>query len=206
MTKYTRLDNAEVIIQEYFSGEVDEEEYMKYDVILADPPWRYGKTVGQGIAEDHYPTMSIEEICSLPVKELAADNCALFLWTTPPTLFEYAPLVFKSWRFRPVTKAFCWVKSKRSGFGFWYGIGHYTASNTEDCWLGIKGKMPRAGCTTQIIYAPVGEHSRKPDDQYRKIEALYPDVRYCELFARQKREGWDSWGNEVVSDFRLEKN
>ena len=175
----------------------------KFDVILADPPWRYNKIIGQGIAEDQYPTMSIEEICAVPIWEVAADNCALFLWTTPPTIFEYAPLVFEAWGFRPVTKAFCWVKAKKSGFGFFYGIGHYTASNTEDCWLGIKGKMPTIGKTTQIIYSPVQGHSEKPSLQYSKIETLYPGMRYLELFARKKRPGWAAWGNEVEPDIEF---
>jgi len=178
----------------------------KYDVILADPPWRYGKTIGQGIAEEKYPTMSIEELCALPVIDLASDNCALFLWTTPPTMLEYAPAVFNAWGFEYKTKAFCWVKSNSGGFGFFYGIGHYTASNTEDCLLGIRGNIPKIGHTTQIIFSPVREHSRKPDDQYRKIEALYPNMKYLELFARRKREGWDSWGNEIESDIELQED
>jgi len=178
-------------------------EQGKYSVILADPPWRYNKTVGQGIAKDQYPTMSIEEICALPVADFTEDNCALFLWTTPPTLLEYALQVFEAWDFRPVTKAFCWVKSKPSGFGFFYGIGHYTASNTEDCWLGIKGRMPKVGSTTQVIYAPVRKHSCKPNDQYRKIEVLYPNRKYLELFARYRHPGWHVWGNEVESDIQL---
>jgi N6-adenosine-specific RNA methylase IME4 len=176
---------------------------MKYDVILADPPWAYRKQIGDLAVNDFYPTMPIEDICSLPISQLTADNCALFLWTTPPTLFEYAPMVFEAWGFRPVTKAFCWVKSNPSGFGFFNGTGSYTTSNTEDCWLGIKGSMPRSKHTMQIIYAPVKNHSSKPADQYRKIETLYPNRNYLELFARKVRPGWHCWGNEVESSLEM---
>jgi N6-adenosine-specific RNA methylase IME4 len=174
-----------------------------YDVILADPPWQYRKQIGDLATDDFYPTMPIEDICALPVKDIAAKNCALFLWVTPPTMFEYAPLVFEAWGFRPVTKAFCWVKSNPSGFGFFTGTGHYTTSNTEDCWLAIRGSMPRVESVMQIIYSPVREHSRKPDEQYPKIEKLYPQKNYLELFARRQRSGWDVFGNEVEGSIRL---
>ena len=176
----------------------------KYDVILADPPWKYRKQIGDLATDDFYPTMDIEDICSLPIGEFASDNSILFLWTTPPTLLEYAPLVFDAWGFEYKTKGFCWVKSNPSGFGFRMGTGYYTGSNTEDCLIGIRGSMPRVGSTEQIIFAPVQEHSRKPDIQYGKIEKLYPNMNYLELFARRKREGWDVWGNEVDSDIELE--
>ena len=178
---------------------------MKYDVILADPPWRYSKTVGQGIAEDVYPTMGIDELCALPVGDFASDNCVLFLWTTAPTLLDYAPKIIKAWGFEYKTKAFCWVKANKSGAGFFFGIGHYTASNTEDCLLCTKGKPVRvAKDVSQIIYAPLTRHSQKPPEQYSKIERLYPDKMYLELFARNKnRPGWDYWGNEIESDIAM---
>lgn len=176
---------------------------MKYDVILADPPWEYRKVVGSIALDNHYPSMPIDDICALPISDLAAKNCALFLWTTPPTMFEYAPKVFAAWGFRPVTKAFCWVKANKSGFGFFEGVGHYTVHNSEDCWLGIKGVMPRELHTSQIIFSAIRRHSQKPQEQYDKIERLYPNRRYLELFARHKRDGWDAWGNEIASDIQL---
>ena len=179
----------------------------KFDVILADPPWSFrvwNRDTGSGrSAESHYPTMGIDEICSLPISSIAADNCALFLWAVWPSIFD-VQTVIEAWGFEYKTKAWTWVKAKRGGFGFHFGMGYYTRANDEPCLLAVKGNMPVAVHDIQaLIYAPVREHSRKPDDQYRKIEALYPNMRYCELFARRKREGWARWGNEIESTITL---
>jgi len=178
-----------------------------YEVILADPPWTFrvwNRDTGSGrSAESHYSTMSLDEICALPVSSISADNCALFLWAVWPSIFD-TRIVIEAWGFEYKTKAWTWVKAKRSGFGFHFGMGYYTRANDEPCLLAVKGRMPVATHDIQaLIYAPVREHSRKPDDQYRKIEALYPDMRYCELFARKNRDGWDSWGNEIENSFEL---
>ena len=184
---------------------------MTYDVILADPPWSFevwDKDTGSGrSATSHYNTMSIDDICVLPIADLAAKDCALFLWCVWPSMFmpSYPEMVMKAWGFQFKTIAWEWVKAKKTGFGFHFGMGYYTRANTEPCLLAVKGSMPVARHDIQaLIYAPVREHSRKPDDQYRKIEALYPGKRYLELFARRKREGWDSWGNEISSDIVIE--
>lgn len=177
----------------------------KFDVILADPPWLYkreetGGSMNSG-ALSKYPVMSIEAIASMPIGKFAAENCALFIWVVSPKLYDGIDEIWKSWGFRYVTKAWTWVKANKSGFGFFTGMGHYTRANTEDCLLCIKGSMPVASHAIQaLIYYPVREHSRKPDDQYRKIETLYPNARYLELFARRKRQGWASWGNEIDCD------
>lgn len=181
---------------------------MKYDVILADPPWAFrvwNRDTGAGrSAEAHYPTMSLAELCALPVKDLAADNCALFLWAVWPSIFEYVPPLLDDWGFTYKTNAFLWVKSNKSGFGHFMGMGYYTRANSEPCLLAIKGKMPVSDRgVTEILYSPVREHSRKPDDQYNKIQRLYPGRRYIELFARRKWPGWDSWGNQVPSDVQI---
>ncbi len=176
---------------------------MKYDVILADPPWKYNKQIGDLATDDYYETMTLDKMLELNVKSLTSKNCALFLWVTAPTVFDYLPMLFDAWGFKYRTKAFCWVKSNPSGFGFRTGTGSYTTSNTEDCLLAIRGSMPRAKATNQIIFTPVREHSRKPEEQYGKIERLYPNMNYLELFARHKREGWDSWGNEIKSNIEL---
>lgn len=181
---------------------------MKYDVILADPPWQYDKRETGGSmksgASQQYNVMGISDIANLPIGELASDNCALFMWVVPPKYYDGIDEIWKAWGFRYITKAFCWVKSKPSGFGFFTGMGHYTRANTEDCYLCVKGSMPvDSHSVNQMIYAPIREHSRKPDDQYSKIERLYPNMKYLELFARRKRDGWDSWGNEIDSDIDL---
>ena len=180
-----------------------------YDVILADPPWSFDvwdKDTGSGrSATSHYNTMTLEDICNLRIANLANKNCALFLWAVWPSFIPNVGQVIESWGFKYKTVAWVWVKAKPSGFGFFTGMGYYTRANTEPCLLAVRGNMPVARHDIQaLIYSPVREHSRKPDEQYAKIEKLYPNMKYLELFARHKREGWDCWGNEVVSDIALE--
>jgi len=181
---------------------------MKYDVILADPPWAFrvwNKDTGQGrSAESHYSTMTIDNICALPIAELANENCALFLWCVWPSIFEYPQRVIDAWGFRYATKAFTWVKSKKGNMGFAMGMGYYTRANDEPCLLAVKGRMPvQAKDVLSIIYSPRRKHSQKPNEQYNKIERLYPNMRYLELFARTKRENWDVWGREVENDVEI---
>jgi N6-adenosine-specific RNA methylase IME4 len=177
---------------------------MKFDVILADPPWRFTTWSAKGTgrsAEQHYPTMATDDIKKLQVP--SSENCAAFVWASWPLLSD-ALSVLNAWGFRYATAAFVWVKARRSGFGFFTGMGYYTRANTEVCLLGIKGTMPVAAHdVAQLIYSPVRAHSKKPDEQYEKIERLYPDRRYVELFARQTWPGWESWGNEVPSTISM---
>jgi N6-adenosine-specific RNA methylase IME4 len=186
---------------------VDERGLMKYDVILADPPWKFevwDRDTGSGrSAESHYPTMAIQDICDLQIGNIAEDNAALFLWVVWPSLREAFDVV-ETWGFIYKTVAWTWVKANRGGFGHFMGMGYYTRANTEPCLLAVKGNMPvQAHDVLALIYSPVREHSRKPDEQYAKIERLYPDRNYLELFAREKREGWHCWGNEVLSDIQI---
>jgi N6-adenosine-specific RNA methylase IME4 len=183
---------------------------MKFDIILADPPWSF-KTwsdAGQGKgAIRHYPTMGLDDICNLDVGKLAAENCALFMWGVWPSMFD-TQRVMESWGFKYRTVAFVWVKSSKimtdadsSKLRFHFGLGYYTRSNTEFCLLAVKGKMPVAShSVSQVIYSPVRNHSQKPDEQYGLIDALYPNTSKLELFCRVPRPGWSVWGNEVKSD------
>lgn len=180
---------------------------MKFDVILADPPWMYKvwdeETGSSRSALQHYPVMSLEQICDLSVRDLAAENCALFLWV-PWAHLLHVPAVFEAWGFRYSSIGFLWVKSKPSGFGFYMGMGKTTRRNTEPCLLGIRGSMPPDDRgVSELIYSPVREHSRKPDEHYDKIERLYPGRRYLELFARRERANWARWGNEVANTVDL---
>lgn len=180
----------------------------KYDVILADPPWHFREWVpshgdNSRSAESHYPVMSDNDIASLPINDITEKNCALFLWCVWPKLAETWHVI-EEWGFNYKTIAWVWVKAKRSGFGHFTGMGYYTRANTEPCLLAIKGKMPVvAHNVLALIYSPVREHSRKPDEQYGKISRLYPNMKYLELFARRKHSGWHSWGNEINSDINL---
>lgn len=178
----------------------------KYDVILADPPWQnYGWATGSGrkAPANHYELMSIEDIAALPVAKMSADNCALFLWAVWPDIFR-AQEVIEAWGFRYSTIAWVWAKLTKSSMGFHWGLGSYTRANTEPCLLCIRGSMPPAVKDVQaLIVSPVRKHSQKPDEQYNKIERLYPNTQKLELFARHKQPTWDSWGNEINSDIDL---
>lgn len=170
----------------------------KYSIIYADPPWSYADKNCIGAAEAQYHCMNVNDICALPVKDIAADNCALFLWATYPMLKE-ALKVIEAWGFTYKSIAFQWVKLNRSGFGFFYGLGRWTRGNTEPCLLAVKGKPSRnSNSVSQLIFSPVGRHSQKPaETRDRIIELMGGDHSCIELFARETAEGWDSWGDEI---------
>lgn len=179
-------------------------EQKKYSIIYADPPWRYEMKKGQGVAENHYSTMGIEEICSLPVQEICEKDCALFLWVTFPQLPE-AFRVIKTWGFRYKTVAFVWIKLNRSGNGYFFGLGYWTRGNAEICLLAVRGKPKRISRKVfQLIFSPLQEHSKKPAEARERIVELMGDLPRIELFARQKSSGWDVWGNEVESSLDME--
>ena len=158
----------------------------KYRVIYADPPWQYNNSGFVTSAEEQYPTMSTEEIGNLPVKDLADENAVLFLWATNP-LLEDALKVCKAWGFDYKTN-FVWVKNQHTG-------GFYCFGQHELLFIATKGSMlPKTGSLhSSVVNASRREHSRKPDEFYGIIEAMY-DGPYIELFARNKREGWNGWG------------
>ena len=180
----------------------------KYNIIYADPPWSYKDKRDKhprmcGGAISHYNTMSIEQIKSLPIKELAADNCMLFLWVTFPNLQEGLDVI-KAWGFKYKTLGFSWIKTNKNNGKPFFGIGYYTKSNCEVCLIGVKGKPIKvSNSVSSVIISPRQEHSKKPDQIRDKIVELCGDVPRIELFARQKTEGWDAWGNEVESDINL---
>ena len=180
----------------------------QYNVIYADPPWEY-KTYskkGKGrSAERHYPTMTLEQIKALPVADIAADDCTLFMWTTTP-LLEDSFAVLRAWGFQYKTVAFVWVKQNKKSDGLFWGMGHWTRANAEFCILASKGHPKRISASVhQVILSHVEEHSKKPDETRERIVALVGDLPRIELFARQKAVGWDSWGNEVNSDVQIEE-
>lgn len=178
---------------------------IQYNIIYADPPWQYRtySKKGQGrSAESHYPTMSIEEIKALPVSELAAKNCTLFMWITFPCLFE-ALDVIKAWGFTYKTVAFVWIKQNRCSDSLFWGMGYWTRANAELCILATKGQPKRKSAGVhQVIVSHVEEHSKKPAETRDRIVALMGDLPRVELFARQTTSGWDVWGNEVESSIK----
>ena len=183
----------------------------KYNIIYADPPWRYNDRKCNGACEHHYNTMSIEEICKLPIKEIAASDCVLFLWATYPMLQEAIQLINK-WGFKYKTIGFQWLKLNKScnnpmfisKKNMFFGLGRWTRGNTEPCLIAVKGKPKRINNSiSQLIIEPIGKHSKKPEIVKEKIVDLIGDLPRIELFARQKTQGWDVWGNEVESSIEL---
>lgn len=187
----------------------------KYQIIYADPPWSYDKKVGQGIADDIYPTMDIQDIKKLPIADIADHDCFLFLWVVFPMLQEGLDTI-KAWGFEYKTLGFSWIKTNKrqdmnqlsflpvDTIDSFFGIGHYTKSNCELCLIGKKGKPKIIDNTiSSVIISPRREHSRKPDEIHDKIVQLCGDVPRIELFARQAVAGWDVWGNEVNNSINL---
>ncbi len=167
----------------------------RYGVIYADPEWRFevfSRDTGMDRAADnHYPTSTTDEICARPVGDIAADDCALFLWATVPMLPD-ALKVMAAWLFD--YKSHCIWKKDRIGTGYWFRNQH------ELLLVGTKGKLPAPAMGTQfpsVIDAPVGKHSEKPDAFYELIEAYFPTLPKIELNARRARDGWDRWGLEA---------
>jgi len=187
----------------------------KYKTIYADPPWMEsgGGKIKRG-ADRHYPLMKTKDIIELPIHNLAEDNCHLYLWVTNNFL-EDGLKVMKAWGFTYKTKI-TWVKGKyldleEKTFQFENaGLGQYFRGLDEVCLFGVKGSLPyktlegkrQQGKT--VFIAPRGEHSEKPKIMYDIIEKV-SYAPYIELFARNKRTGWDVWGNEVESDIRIVK-
>ena len=171
----------------------------KYGIIYADPPWRYDnpKNNDPAMGGITYPTMSLEDICNMPIHNIASKNCILFLWATMPKLRE-ALEVIKAWGFNYKTCAFCWVKQNPSGNGIYSGLGHWTNGNAELCLLATKGAPKRVSKNVkQIVLAPRGRHSAKSHEVRNRIVQLIGDISRIELFAREEPEGWDCFGNEI---------
>ena len=182
------------------------QETKKYNIIYADPPWRYRQKSLSGAAEKHYETLDTTDICSLNVEEFAEKDSVLFIWVTFPQLKE-ALKVIKAWGFKYKTVAFVWIKQNKSGKGWFFGLGFWTRGNAEICLLATKGKPKRLSKRVhQLIISPLMEHSRKPNDAREKIVELVGELPRLELFAREKTDGWDVWGNEVKNDVNITFN
>jgi N6-adenosine-specific RNA methylase IME4 len=164
----------------------------KYRIVYADPPWNYGdkrdgRTTG---AEDHYPTMTIEQLCQMPIREMTDDNAVLFLWVTSPILNECFEVI-GAWGFDYKT-SFIWDKVK-------HNMGHYNSVRHEFLLICTKGScVPDvAKLHDSVITEERTEHSKKPDIFRSIIEELYTYGSKIELFAREEHQGWTNWGNEV---------
>lgn len=167
---------------------------QQYQVIYCDPPWSYrnkrtGANWSSGSAS-HYPTLSLNEILELPVRQIAEPDSVLFLWATVPLLPE-GFAVMKEWGFKYKT-AITWRKIMSLGMGYWF------RGQTEHLLFGIRGKVPAFRCqSVNFLQAKAGRHSEKPAELRTLIEKVTPSQRRLEMFARTRHQGWDSWGNEL---------
>lgn len=169
----------------------------RYNIIYADPPWKYDRQKGEGVAADIYQTMSLAEIESIPVNEIAADDVVLFLWVTFPKLKEGLSVI-ESWGFKYKTCAFNWIKQNPKSDSFFVGLGFWTRSCSEICLLATKGHPHKVSPNVrQLCIAHRMQHSKKPDEIRNRIVELCGDLPRIELFAREKSEGWDCLGNEI---------
>ena len=171
------------------------------EIIYADPPWNYtpcGHSIPHRSKKGQpYIAMRMIDIYDLELPELA-DDCVLFMWATAPLMPE-AIHTIKSWGFEYKTIAFTWIKKnkKATDTNFW-GMGSWTRSNPEFCLIGTRGKPKAVSHSVHsVIEAPLQEHSKKPDIVRDKIVELCGDKKRIELFARDKFEGWESWGDQL---------
>ena len=187
-----------------------------YKVIYADPPWSYGNQgfgKRQGGVESRsyapesgrYSVMSIQDIKNLgtSIEKVTSGNAACLLWVTSPFL-KHGIEVMEAWGFKYSTIAFCWSKITSSGKDV-ANLGYYTLGNVELCLLGIKGSVKRQRRDVrQLVRSERRAHSMKPLEVRNRIDLIFGDVPKLELFAREKAEGWDVWGDQVESDVELE--
>lgn len=181
----------------------------KYDIIYADPAWSYYQNKGRGCAANHYQIRSDEELCNLPVKEIAAEKCFLLMWITSPKWTSALKLI-ESWGFTYKTVFFTWLKINKNNGEPKMGLGHYTRSCTEFCIIATRGNpkvkdFKRNNSINQVIVESPREHSRKPDEARERINQFFrPELKRIELFARTTPEPtaegivWDVWGNETT--------
>jgi N6-adenosine-specific RNA methylase IME4 len=142
----------------------------------------------------HYPVMRLEDICALPVRGLATDDAHLWLWGTNSDMFRQIA-VMEAWGFS-YRSCLTWIKPR-------FGLGNYLRNQTEHLFLGVRGRAPiQFKGQGSWLYAPLQDHSHKPEEQYAVIERCSPGP-YLELFARRTRPGWDGWGHEVDPDVQL---
>lgn len=179
-----------------------------WKMVLADPPWNLVMRSANGIngrhASAHYPVMSLAEIRALAVPDIVAKDCHLMLWTTWPHL-EQALAVMKVWGFKYSSNLLLWAKLNPTmgdalfmlPGDFPNGPGYTSLKNTEPLLLGRRGSPKRLGPIKELMISPRREHSRKPDETYRRIEAYCPGPR-LEMFGRQSRPGWTVVGNEAA--------
>ena len=164
-----------------------------YRTVMADPPWDIEQGGARG-AINHYNLMKLEHIKAMPIADLVDKNAHCWLWVTNAAL-KHGYDVLEAWGFTP-RSVFCWIKPR-------LGLGNYLRNASEHVLFGSRGKAPVLyHSQPNWMFAPVQDHSHKPEEQYAIIERVSPGP-YLELFARRHQSGWDAWGNEIDSDIVL---
>ncbi len=182
-----RAERVEIITHET----QDIKNVGRFNIVYADPPWRYEHSISTSRdIENQYPTMELEDICALSVGDISMPDSVLFLWATSPKLSE-AMKVMEAWGFTYKT-CMVWVKDK-------IGMGYYARQQHEILLIGSRGNLPTpepANRPSSIIYGDRLQHSSKPENVYATIEKMYPEYNKVELFCRNARNGWSTWGNQ----------
>lgn len=164
----------------------------KYRVIYADPPWKYGNTMPDymGVQDDHYRLMTIQEICAIPIKDIACDDAVLFLWVTSPILEESFEVI-NAWGFK-YKSSFVWDKVK-------HVMGHYNSVRHEFLLVCVRGScQPDVHrLFDSVVTEERTEHSKKPETFRSIIDTIYPSGKRIELFAREEHDNWDAFGDEI---------
>lgn len=164
-----------------------------YRTVMVDPPWDINQRGARG-AINHYNLMSIDQIKAMPVADLVDENAHCWLWVTNAAL-PHGYGVLEAWGFTP-RSVFCWVKPR-------LGLGNYLRNASEHVLFGTRGQAPvRNKSQPNWMFAPVQDHSHKPEEQYAIIERVSPSP-YLELFARRHQPNWAAWGNEIDSDIEI---
>lgn len=168
----------------------------QYGVIYADPPWMYkeGTTTPNRRIDNHYPPMTLEEICELPVRKLALKTCVLAMWVPAPLILEVVPAVLDAWEFEYKSQWIWWKQSRKRATGYWGQMEH------EILIIASRGNAPPPVVKFRfpsVVKAPLGKHSEKPPVFRERIEAMYSKATRIELFARTAPKGWDCWGNQA---------
>ena len=171
----------------------------KYQIVYADPPWSWETYSSKGrkkTSDNHYPLLGLDKLRALPVNEITDKDCALFMWVQDAHL-ESALMLGSAWGFTYKTIGFMWDKQN-------FGMGYWTRKGAEVCLLFTKGHPKRVSANVrQFLSERARKHSQKPNEIRGRITQLLGGLPRIELFARQKVEGWDCWGNEVKSDIEL---
>jgi N6-adenosine-specific RNA methylase IME4 len=198
----TRYETEPGVFRDDLFGELPKRHFK---AIYADPPWHFEvwKEGSNRNVTAKYSTMDAAAIAALPVADLAADDCVLFIWIVWPRLKESLDII-DAWGFAYKTCAFSWMKADDRQSDMFsdsvpvqLGMGYWTRANSEVCLLATKGKPTRLDCgVRQGIIEPRRQHSRKPDCVPARIERLV-EGPYLELFSRTTREGWTCWGNQT---------